>query len=373
MVKSKDTSPENPVEPISAVPNIQAEQCVKTRCHLYKKIFLSLLFLLVIFALAGVIYLGCQTKRLQISQAHYDLKLSQLAESIKKQQVNSNNQYNEANNNLKHSQLTITNQLKEMGQHLKTAQRQYFYHNQDWILLKARYYLELAQANDHWTDNVPATIALLQQADDLLKEMTDQSNFFPIRQEIAKEITELKALPTKDIAGLLSQLDAAQTLIAKLPLKQSTHAFTAPSSVDSEAAESSSWRTSLKNSLQILEKFVVVRRNDETIRPMLSPMHETILRDSLQMNLQTAQWAIIQNNPTIYKNSLSQALSDIKRAFDTKSNSTQALIEQLTELGKVDFNTPKPVIDESLTLLNQVINTRNSSTLSPDTQGGDSL
>ena len=79
---------------------------------------------------------------------------------------------------------------------------------------------ELAQRDFVLERNLhaPLTMATLQQADVLLASIHDQ-RLFNIRQEIAKELVEIQATPTPDIAGLLSQLDAAIELIPNLPLK----------------------------------------------------------------------------------------------------------------------------------------------------------
>jgi uroporphyrin-3 C-methyltransferase len=244
-------------------------------------------------------------------------------------------------------------QVQELSKNLHIAMQQRFYQKQDWVLLKARYYLELAQINSHWSNDQQATIALLQQADALLMTVSNQQ-LFGARQAIAQEITQLQTLPKVDVTGLLSQLDAARRVISDLPAKQAFKSAVADTK-STDKTTLPTWREKLNNSMHLLEKLVVVRHSDEEINSLLSPIHQTVLRESIGLNLQEAQWAILQNNPQVYQLSLIQAMKDIKRAFDEKTESTQALLKQLQNLAQEKLIIPKPTLEESLLLLNQLI------------------
>lgn len=322
------------------------------------------LIILIISFLLFAVYSFVQTKTLYEQQQEKNEALNQQLVVLKKHVSQTDEAFTALTTNLKQSALTTKTTLDELNQRLQTALQQRFYQNQDWLLLKARYYLELAQINNHWTQNPNATILLLQQADQLLKEGNNQSHLFTTRQAIAKEIGALKALPVMDIAGLLSQLDALQGLITQLPTKNSIALLeTSPS--NSEQQETLTWRTQLQYSMNFLKKFVIIRRND-TIQPTLSVEHDAVIRDKLSMNLHIAQWAIIQNNPVVYKNALIQALEIINTNIDKKSTSATAVINQLKELQQLKFNPQPTVINESLALLNQLIDkTDKTGTLPP--------
>jgi len=229
--------------------------------------------------------------------------------------------------------------------------------NQDWLLLKARYYLELAQINAHWSSeaNALSTIELLQQADTILGQI-NTPELFKIRQTIAKEIMSLKTADTIDVPGLLSQLDALQNSISQLNA-QTTSNFNVSSNTKEEKAPSNktSWSTYLHDSLNKLSKLVVIRRNDEEIKPLLSPVYESVLKESIRLNIQEAQWAIIHTNPVAYQLALSQAIATLKKGFNEHLSNTTTLINQLTKLQKVQLNQQKPEIGQALPLLNRLI------------------
>lgn len=323
---------------------------------------LALLALLVAFY---AIYAAKQSQERNQQQTQ---TINRTIEEIKQQQSDTQNNLNTVKTTTHQSQTNMQNQMQAMHENLESALQQRLFQTQDWLLLKARYYLELAQINAHWSDDQGATISLLQQADALLRNIPDQQ-LFNIRQAIAQEIVQLQSLPKIDVAGLLSQLDAAENAIDNLPIKQPLD-----NSQLNQASnkENPGWRQKFKESIYVLEKLVVVRRNDEDIQPLLSPLHQTLLRDSIRFNLQEAQWALLHNNSKIYQLALSQALKNIKRAFNENALATQTLIKQLQSLQQEKLETVRPTIDQSLILLNQLIASKQTQSMdtSTTTEGG---
>lgn len=250
------------------------------------------------------------------------------------------------------AQVNLTKQLA-------FAVQERWYQNNDWLLLKARYYLELAEINAHWSEDTQTTAALFQQADMLLANL-HEPQLFAIRQEISREIALIQSTPTIDIAGLLSQLDAAQHLVAT---QQPKNPFTPPKSTpsaDKNTASPSTWREHLQSSLHLLEKLVVIRHHNDAIQSMLTPEYNSIVRENIQLNLQEAQWAVLQKNQTVYQLTLTQAIDKINQLFDQNAPATQALVKQLRELQTTQLNTPSVATGQSLLLLNQWIQTKKS-------------
>ncbi len=263
---------------------------------------------------------------------------------------------------LNESQDKLQNKFNTIDKNLQSALQQRLYQSNDWLLLKARYYLELAQINAHWSDNLQTTAALLQQADAILANVHDQQ-LFNIRQVIAKETAELQAIPRLDITGLLSQLDAALDTIATLPLKLAV-TLTDKKNIPKEESDktSSTWQRSLKNSVSLLESLVVIRRHNEDIVPLPSPAYESMLREGIRLNLQEAQWAILQNNDPVYQFSLTQAIQNIKHSFAPDDPGTTALLKQLITLQKTHLILRKPILEQSLPLLNKLIESKDTET-----------
>lgn len=269
-------------------------------------------------------------------------------------------------------QTNLQGKFDSLNKELQTAMSQRLYQNQDWVLLKARYYLELAQINAHWSDNYEATIALLQQADNLLNQL-NAPRIFEIRQVIAKEIAQLKALPALDLAGILSQLDAAQLSVSKLVLQSTLDEKATSSSELPQSSDTAGWRSRFTDSVKLLEKLVIVRRTDENIKPLMSPLFESILKESIRLNLQEAQWAVLNNNSVIYQLALKQASSNIKRVFNEKESHTAALLSQLSKLQLFKLSQEKPATGFALPLVNQMIdsNELQNDQINNSDKGGD--
>jgi uroporphyrin-III C-methyltransferase len=314
-----------------------------------------------IIALASALYAIFAHLQSQQHKNQQIQKLSAELANLQEQQLSVKKSLRATEENVNHSQATLQSHMQDLSKNLQSALQQNHYQNKDWLLLKARYYLQLAQINAHWSNEQQATIALLQQADTLLLSTPDE-HLFAVRQAIAKEIAQLKAIPQIDITGLLSQLDAAQNTISDLPLKQPFKPTLASSEKNTEQKTSAAWKEKLHESMNALSKLVVIRRNDENIQPLLSPLQQNLLREGLRLHLQQAEWAVLQNNPAVYQLSLTRTINEIKRSFDTNATATQALIKQLQALQQEKLSTTKPVIDESLNLLNQWIESKNVQT-----------
>ena len=263
---------------------------------------------------------------------------------------------------------TLSSRLDVINNTVSHALQERWYQNNDWLLLKARYALELATINAHWSDNTSSTIALLQQADSLLVNFHEQE-LYTVRQTIAKEIAQLQAIPTIDIVGLLAKLDAAQQSLMHIPVKN-PFSLTKPVTSNTSEHKSASWREHLKNSLHQLGKLFIIRHHNEDVEPLLSPGYDAVLRENGLLSLQEAQWAVIQRHHDVYQLSLIQAIQTIKRAFDVNDKNTQALLEQLKDLQQTILDVQeKPKLGESLVLLNQWIESAPSRSVPAATSG----
>jgi uroporphyrin-3 C-methyltransferase len=272
-----------------------------------------------------------------------------------KQQQNTVEQHIKTNaDELQNANTQLEERINDFNKELKSVNQQMGTQDQDWLLLKARYFLELAQINAQWSNNPNelSTINLLEQADTLLTQI-NTPELFKIRQTIAKELLQLKANPNLDIPGLLSQLDAIQSGITTLTMLVPNP----PSNASEEQTETTdySWKKNVQKSLNQLSRLVIIKQNDEEIKTLSSPLYESILKESIRLNIQEAQWAILNDNATAYQFALKQALSTLKRGFNEHLSNTTALINQLTDLQKINITSEKNLVGQGLPLLNQLI------------------
>lgn len=213
---------------------------------------------------------------------------------------------------------------------------------QDWQLLQVQYYLELAQINLHWSNDSRIALALLQAADNHLKSMNDQ-RIFSLRQVIAQEIIQLKLIPLLDRAGILSRLDAAQTVVDQLPLH-----FT----YTKEQTPPGSWKNKWQENIHLLERLITIKHNNEALKTSIQ--QRLYSRENLHMHILAAQWALIQNDNTLYQEALSKALMFLDTHFN-KSPLIDVLHKHLQELKQYSLTPTSSNLQQSLLLLEKLI------------------
>ncbi|MFM9183386.1 uroporphyrinogen-III C-methyltransferase [Legionella pneumophila] len=347
-----------PQQPSKVEPDINQQMKASFFGSKYLSLIISLTSLLAFLAIIVSIYSIQLEKQFQNHQLVENKNLTDELERIKAEQNTVQKLLDNNANHLQQIQSGLTSKIDSLNKELQTAMKQKLYQNNDWLLLKARYYLELAQINVHWSDNFNTSVALLQQADALLKGM-NIPKIFTIRQTIAKEIVQLKSISVVDITGILSQLDAAQAAINNLSIQSVVDQQEVLNHITkSEESGKTGWRNRLQDSVSFLEKLVVIRRHNENIQPLISPLYESAIKENIRLNLQEAQWAILNNNPAVYQFALNQAIANLKRVFNDSSQNTDALIKQLSTLQNVKLTQEKPVVGQAIPLINQMIDNK---------------
>ena len=332
-------------------------------------------FVIALGSLAATLYTLSLNQQLQSQLTDKNTQLAIQLEKLEQKQDSSQEQIDAKTNALEKVRDALQEKFDELNKQLQAAMSQKFYQNQNWLLLKVRYYLELAQINAHWSKSFNATSALLQQADQLLQQLNDPK-VFEIRQAIAKDIAQLQAMPVIDITGILSQLDAAQNSLKDLNVASVLSESQPQTAAAPEPSKGATpvWRIHLQDSMNVLSKLVVIRRNDELIKPLMSPAFESLLKENIRLNLQEAQWAVLNSNPEVYQLVLKQAITTLKKNFNEGAQNTSALIKKLDELQQIQLIQKSPNIGTALPLLNQLINAKEPVVPQSDnnSQGGDS-
>ncbi|HCE5439288.1 TPA: uroporphyrinogen-III C-methyltransferase [Legionella pneumophila] len=347
-----------PQQPSKVEPDINQQMKASFFGSKYLSLIISLTSLLAFLAIIVSIYSIQLEKQFQNHQLVENKNLTDELERIKVEQNTVQKLLDNNANHLQQIQSDLTSKMDSLNKELQTAMKQKLYQNNDWLLLKARYYLELAQINVHWSDKFNTSVALLQQADALLKGM-NIPKIFTIRQTIAKEIAQLKSISVVDITGILSQLDAAQAAINNLSIQSVVDQQEVLNHITkSEESGKTGWRNRLQDSVNFLEKLVVIRRHNENIQPLISPLYESAIKENIRLNLQEAQWAILNNNPAVYQFALNQAIANLKRVFNESSQNTDVLIKQLSTLQNVKLTQEKPVVGQAIPLINQMIDNK---------------
>ncbi|MCC5791900.1 MAG: uroporphyrinogen-III C-methyltransferase [Legionellaceae bacterium] len=232
------------------------------------------------------------------------------------------------------------------------------YQQEDWQLLKARYFLEMAKINSHWQQDPLLSRRMLEQADQLLQPIHNPK-LFQVRQSIAQEIQHIDTLKQADTIGLLSQIDALQTAVEQLPVVPEKRA----DSQDAPPQDTSSktgWREHWANSVHLLEKLVVIRHHHGDVLPLLLPEQKQLLKARMQLSLQQAQLALMQRNETQFHQAIKQSLQQLAQFSGDDKSDTIHIQKRLHALTQVSITLQQAPTGQALEQLNRLI---------PKTQG----
>lgn len=314
-----------------------------------------LALLIALTALAGVAYgwwLLQQDKQAEgAQQARLNQSQSQLMENVSastqalSQQVKSFASKSEGQQTLiaeLQTQLQATS--RQIGEVTQVSRR-------SWMLAEAEYLLRLANQRLLMERETGSALSLLTSADQILLTVAEPG-LFEVREQLAREIADLRAVAHLDVEGIFVQLSAlgeqVQALALLTPEGEASEATEEAMGDANKAAEDSGGV--FASALENFSDMVIVRHRDEPLEPLLTPEQHFYVQQNLRLMLEQAQLALLQRNPGVYSNSLIKAEGWVQEYFQLNANST-ALLTTLQELQKIDVNPELPDISASLGLL----------------------
>lgn len=231
-----------------------------------------------------------------------------------------------------------------------------------WGVAESQYYLELANTRLQLLRDLPTALQALRLADQRLQSLGDPV-FVPVREQLAKEIAALEAVPKVDLTGAAVALGGLAAQVPKLPLH--APASSAKNAVENAAAdetpapageESPRWRQEAAKIWSVMRELVQVRRTDKRIEPLLSVDEHHLLVANLQLQLQTARYAVVARDTRLLHDSANTARDWLQRYYDQDDAATRAVLERLEELGQLELAPALPDISGSLRQLRSILN-----------------
>ena len=189
---------------------------------------------------------------------------------------------------------------------------------------------------------------------------SDDIGVYPVRQQLAREILALKGISSVDRTGLYLTLEAAIDSVHQLT-DQALISEQAPGFVGGSQAEDDpeaggepgilarGWQTFKSTLMQV----VVVRRLDESVKPLLSPDQSAYARLNLQLMLEESEMAVLRGNQPLYERALIKAQAAVDDWYDASNPRVSALSSTLAELATRNVAPDLPDISKSLDLLKE--------------------
>lgn len=222
--------------------------------------------------------------------------------------------------------------------------------NQEILYTKARFYLDLAKINAYWSYDTETTLALLREADLLLNSSTNPKVVL-VRQAIHQEMQSIKLATHFDSIGMWTELNAIKNIIPTLPFREP---FSKQQNKPYEKIDKkpNDWHEQWQKTRFLLQNLVRIQKQNDPEEALFSPGYQAIMQESIILDLQVAQGALLRFETKLYQASLDGAMKNIQKVFDPMLPSVKTIIEQLSALKKLPLSPKDPLIGQSLELMN---------------------
>ncbi len=273
-------------------------------------------------------------------------------------------------------------QVESQGQQLALEQlyQDLAKNRDDWALAEIEQVLSTASQQLQLAGNVRGALIALQNADARLSR-ADRPQFIAVRRAIARDIENLKGLPSVDLTGIAVRIDALIGQVDLIPLladekpsivapspksrlsKDTTKESGKESGKDSQPGKvaQDDWRTVLlqrwtswsSDLWNEIRQLVRVRSVNNPEALLLSPEEAFFARENLKLRLLNARMALLSRNDSAFRSDLLEADRALLRYFDTRARQTQAAHEIIRQLQDSVLNIDMPTLSHSLTAVRQ--------------------
>jgi uroporphyrin-3 C-methyltransferase len=301
--------------------------------------FLLLLVVLILGASLGFYY--SITKK--TSQAI--TVLSEKLEKTEQEKIFIDIQFNKLQHHL--SQQAI--QLEE--QHHALQKIALFSQQSQWRINEVTYLIELAQTALSFRHDIVLTESLLERAHHMILDIQD-SRLNKLDRAIQSDRHKLESVSIEDINPLFLDLIQLDQRIDTIPLLGFNFVEEEVDSPDDLSDSLPSWKMHLKKSLSQLKDFIIVRKSSNSLSPLIAQEQGEYINQYLHMQLNQAQWALLQRNVEVYQASLSQISLWINRYYVVLNPITQDVLSAITELQEKNIDFPDLEIRKTRYALN---------------------
>ncbi|MFB4394813.1 MULTISPECIES: uroporphyrinogen-III C-methyltransferase [unclassified Pseudomonas] len=226
----------------------------------------------------------------------------------------------------------------------------------EWRLAEAEHLLRLATLRLSALQDVTSAKALVEGADEILREQSDPGAF-AAREQLARSLATLNSTQQPDRTGLFLKLAAqreqVQQLSAQSPeFEANADALGALTSDGDGASRWSRWWA------EISKYFQIEFGADENVRPLLAGQSLNQLRLALSLTLEQAQWAALNGEEKVYNQALDDARSVLLANFNVDNPQSKAMLDSLNALAEQPVSVVVPDLAESLAAVQAYIQRR---------------
>lgn len=224
-----------------------------------------------------------------------------------------------------------------------------------WRVAEAEYLLRVANHRLTLMGDPATALEALKSADERLGA-TGDPGWAPVREIVAREMTQLTALPRVDLSGISAELAALSSQVEKLPLQDEGVSLMSGREEAGEsprlaAAEGFDLQHLLDDLWQGFKSMMVIRHHDRPISAMLPPEQRYFLVQNLRLKLDAAKVALMGRNQALYEDNLKSATDWASTYFEAADPAVAGFRQQLAGLAERQIAPELPDISASLRAL----------------------
>lgn len=213
--------------------------------------------------------------------------------------------------------------------------------------------------------DVRSALVALDAADASLARISNPQ-LFPVREALARERTELRAVPVADLASAALTLASLIGRVPDLPLASHAPAqFESPDTREAPAQSvTSGWQRVLSAVRTAASSLFTVRReeNARALR-LLPPEAEAVIYHVLTLRLEAARVALLTGNSVVLREECRSAGQWLDTQFKRDDPGVMAMDAELERLEALELAPPLPDISRSLAALRARLDTAPSAAL----------
>jgi uncharacterized protein HemX len=244
----------------------------------------------------------------------------------------------------------------ELNDAITRLQRQLGKTRGDWLIADAEYLLSVANERLHLVGDINTTREALEAADQRLRESGDAATF-KVREEIAKELSQLKSITVPDVVGIYATIQTLQDRVDKLALVLPYTGKTLVADVKKPSESNVENLGLLDSAISQLQGAVVIRHTEHEVKEILTPEEALFIREQLRVKLEMVKISLVQRNEALFQSSLADVKKWTEQNF-TKNTDDNSFLADLERLNITKISSQLPDISLSLKMIKDIATLR---------------
>lgn len=228
----------------------------------------------------------------------------------------------------------------------------------DWVLAEIDYLLRMANRRLQIARDINSAIAAMQAADQRLHDLADLS-LIGIRQQLSKDIANLKALHQVDVNGTAMALDQMLVHLSELPFKSVIEEVKTQLENDQPtSAQKADEKGFVDSVINTVMKIGDIKIHDRSIEPSSSREQQQYIEQMLRTYLLGARLAVLRYDQTQYLHDLEQAQNLLHAHYKVSDNRVNQMTSDLATFASINLTPDLPNINKSWSRIQEVMQGR---------------